>query len=246
MLTQEVQRTGDMLLELKGIVAHYGGVEAVKGVSLELEKGKLIGLVGPNGAGKTTILRTISGLKKPSSGQILLQGERIDGALPESIVAKGVSQVPEGRRVFPYMTVYENLRMGGYLQQNKKRFEENLCYVYELFPILKIKNRQMAGTLSGGEQQMLAIGRALMSNPRIVLMDEPTIGLAPYLVEALAEAIVGLRHKGISVILAEQNVKVALDVVTWCYVMELGVIVLQGPPQDLTHDERILKAYLGG
>ena len=234
------------LLKLENIIVHYGGIEAVKGVSMKLEEGDLIGLVGANGAGKSTILRTISGLEKPTSGQILLRGERIEGVAPENVVMKGISHVPEGRRVFPYMTVYENLRMGGYIQKDKAQFEDSLYEVYELFLGLKKKSRQAAGTLSGGEQQMLAIGRALMNNPKILLMDEPTIGLAPLMVEMLVEGIVKLRHRGLSIILVEQNVRVALDIVTWCHVMELGRIVLEGHTKDIIGDERIKEAYLGG
>jgi branched-chain amino acid transport system ATP-binding protein len=247
MLTPEVKWVGDMpLLKLENIIVHYGSIEAVKGVFIKLEEGDLIGLVGANGAGKSTILRTISGLEKPTSGQILLRGERIEGVPPENVVMKGISHVPEGRRVFPYMTVYENLRMGGYIQKDKAQFEDSLYEVYELFPGLKKKSRQAAGTLSGGEQQMLAIGRALMNNPKILLMDEPTIGLAPLMVEMLVEGIVKLRHRGLSIILVEQNVRVALDIVTWCHVMELGRIVLEGPTKDIIGDERIKEAYLGG
>jgi len=247
MLTPEVKWVVDMpLLKLENIIVHYGGIEAVKGVSMKLEEGDLIGLVGANGAGKSTILRTISGLEKPTSGQILLRGERIEGVAPENVVMKGISHVPEGRRVFPYMTVYENLRMGGYIQKDKAQFEDSLYEVYELFLGLKKKSRQAAGTLSGGEQQMLAIGRALMNNPKILLMDEPTIGLAPLMVEMLVEGIVKLRHRGLSIILVEQNVRVALDIVTWCHVMELGRIVLEGHTKDIIGDERIKEAYLGG
>lgn len=247
MLTPEVKWVGDMpLLKLENIIVHYGSIEAVKGVSIKLEEGDLIGLVGANGAGKSTLLRTISGLEKPTSGQILLRGEKIDGVPPENVAMKGISHVPEGRRVFPYMTVYENLRMGGYIQKDKAQFEDSLYEVYELFPELKKKGRQAAGTLSGGEQQMLAIGRALMNNPKILLMDEPTIGLAPLMVEILVEGIVKLRHRGLSIILVEQNVRVALDIVTWCHVMELGRIVLEGPTKDIIGDERIKEAYLGG
>lgn len=236
----------EKLLELKNIVVRYGSVEAVSDISLHLENGELVALVGANGAGKSTVLRTISGLNKPVSGQILLRGERIDAVPPHSIVAKGVGHVPEGKGVFPDMTVYENLRMGGYIQKRKRGFEQNLDEVYELFPELKKRNKQLAGTLSGGEQQMLAIGRALMSSPKILLMDEPTTGLAPYLVEMLAEGIVEMGQKGISIVLVEQNVKVALDLAKQCYVMELGKIVLSGPAKDIADDERVKEAYLGG
>jgi branched-chain amino acid transport system ATP-binding protein len=235
-----------LLLKLENIVVHYGSMEAVKGVSIKLKEGDLIGLVGANGAGKSTLLRTISGLEKPTSGEILLEGERIDGIPPANVVMKGISHVPEGKRLFPYMTVYENLRMGGYIQKDKEQFEDSLYEVYQLFPLLKKKGSHAAGTLSGGEQQMLAIGRALMNNPKILLMDEPTIGLAPLIVEMLIEGIVKLRLRGLSIILVEQNVRAALDIVTWCYVMELGRIVLEGCPVDIAADKLIKEAYLGG
>lgn len=247
MLTLEVKWVEAMLLlKLENIVVHYGSMEAVKGVSIKLKEGDLIGLVGANGAGKSTLLRTISGLEKPTSGEILLEGERIDGIPPANVVMKGISHVPEGKRLFPYMTVYENLRMGGYIQKDKEQFEDSLYEVYQLFPLLKKKGSHAAGTLSGGEQQMLAIGRALMNNPKILLMDEPTIGLAPLIVEMLIEGIVKLRLRGLSIILVEQNVRAALDIVTWCYVMELGRIVLEGCPVDIAADKLIKEAYLGG
>lgn len=233
------------LLKLENIVVRYGTVEAIKGISMELERGSLIAVVGANGAGKSTILRTISGLEKVTSGRILLDGERIDGASPTSIVARGISHVPEGRKLFPNMMVYENLKMGGYIEKDKARFEESLHKVYELFPVLKSRSRQLAGTLSGGEQQMLAIGRALMSNPRILLMDEPTTGLAPYLVTMLSESIAELSSKGLSIVLVEQNVRFALDLAYWCYVTELGRIALEGPADNIRNNEHVKEAYLG-
>ncbi len=235
-----------LLLKLKNIVVHYDSIEAVKGVSIKLKEGDLIGLVGANGAGKSTLLRAISGLEKPTSGEILLKGERIEGIPPQNVVMKGISHVPEGKRLFPYMTVYENLRMGGFIQKDKVKFKDSLYEVYELFPLLKSKCSQAAGTLSGGEQQMLAIGRALMNNPKVLLMDEPTIGLAPLIVELLVEGIVKLRRRGLSIILVEQNVRATLDVVTWCYVMELGRIVLEGHSKDVGADKLVKEAYLGG
>lgn len=235
-----------MLLKVENLRVHYGSLEAIKGISLELEEGSLVALLGANGAGKSTVLRTISGLIKPTSGQILLQEKRIDGVSPHVIVAYGVTHVPEGRKVFPDMTVYENLKMGGYVQKDKAQFEESLNGVYELFPILKERTKQLAGTLSGGEQQMLAIGRSLMSNPKVILMDEPSIGLSPIMIEALIEAIAELHRIGRSIILVEQNAKIALGLATWSYVIELGKIVLEGSPKDISADKHIEEAYLGG
>lgn len=235
-----------MLLKLDNVRVFYDSFEAVKGVSLELEEGSLISVLGANGAGKSTVLRTISGLTKPASGEILLQGKRIDGVPPHIIVAQGIAHVPESRRVFPDMTVYENLRMGGYVQKDKAQFEKDLNGVYELFPPLKERTKQAAGTLSGGEQQMLAIGRSLMSNPKVILMDEPSIGLSPIMVAALTEAIAELHRRGRSIILVEQNVKIALGLAEWGYVMELGRIVLEGSAKDIAGDKRIKESYLGG
>ncbi len=235
-----------MLLKVENLRVHYGSLEAIKGISLELEEGSLVALLGANGAGKSTVLRTISGLIKPTSGQILLQEKRIDGVSPHVIVAYGVTHVPEGRKVFPDMTVYENLKMGGYVQKDKAQFEESLNGVYELFPILKERTKQLAGTLSGGEQQMLAIGRSLMSNPKVILMDEPSVGLSPIMIAALIEAIAELHRIGRSIILVEQNAKIALGLATWGYVIELGKIVLEGSPKDISADKHIEEAYLGG
>ncbi|MCJ7792336.1 MAG: ABC transporter ATP-binding protein [Dehalococcoidia bacterium] len=235
-----------MLLELENIIVHYGSVAVINGVSITLEQGELVAIVGANGAGKSTLLRTISGLIKPTSGQILLRGKRVDGISPHDIVSKGIAHVPEGRKIFPYMTVYENLRMGGYILKGRGYFHENLENVYELFPVLKNRVKQAAGTLSGGEQQMLAIARALMNSPKILLMDEPTVGLSPSMVNLLTKGIVQLKQKGISIILVEQNVRVALDVSVRCYVMELGCIVLEGSPEELASDRRVQDAYLGG
>ena len=234
-----------MLLKVDNIRVFYDAVEAVRDVSLELEEGDLITLLGANGAGKSTVLKTISGLLKPASGQILFEGRRIDGVPPHLIVAMGVGHVPEGRRVFPFMTAYENLKMGGYIQKDRAEFEKALDTVYELFPRLKERAKQAAGTLSGGEQQMLAIGRSLMSNPKVLLMDEPSIGLAPIMGHAVAEAIAELHRRGRSIILVEQNAAVALRLARWGYVMETGRIVLQGSADTLASDKSVIEAYLG-
>jgi len=235
-----------MLLEVDNLRVCYDSFEAIKGISFALEEGDLITLLGANGAGKSTVLKTISGLVTPASGQILLEGERLNGFPPHIIAAKGIAHVPEGRRIFPYMTVYENLKMGGYTQRSKAQFNKDLGGVHELFPRLRERAKQQAGTLSGGEQQMLAIGRALMSNPKVILMDEPSIGLSPLMIEALSEAIMKLHRGGRSIILVEQNSKVALSLANRCYVMELGNVVLEGSARDIATDDRIKEAYLGG
>ncbi len=236
----------DNLLNVENIRVHYGSVEAIKEFSMDVEEGKLDALIGANGAGKSTVLKVVSGLIKPTSGQILFQGKRIDGCSPQSILAQGISHVPEGRRIFPYMTVYENLKMGAFIQNDKLQFKKDLDMVYSLFPELKEKSRQAGGTLSGGQQQMLAISRALMSNPKILLMDEPSIGLSPLLVKALAESIVELTEQGISILLVEQNVRMALEISEKIYVMETGRISLSGRAEDLINDQRIKESYLGG
>jgi branched-chain amino acid transport system ATP-binding protein len=236
-----------MLLEVKNLVVHYERIKALEDVSLELEEGGMIALVGANGAGKTTMLRTISGLKRPTSGEIWFAGKRIDEAAPKAIVADGIAHVPEGRRVFPYMTVYENLRMGAYTRKDKDRIAEDLERVYSYFPILKKRSKQKGGSLSGGEQQMLAIGRALMTRARLVLMDEPSLGLSPVMVQTISEVISNINQKeGVSILLVEQNTRMALKLTKHCYVLETGKVTLQGDSKDLSKDERVKKAYLGG
>jgi branched-chain amino acid transport system ATP-binding protein len=234
-----------MLLKVEDLVVRYGDVEAIKGISLELDEGGLVAVLGANGAGKSTLLRTISGLTKPTAGQILFQGNRIDGVLPHIIVARGVSHVAEGRRIFPDMLVWENLKMGGYNQTNRTQFEKDLNGVYELFPKLQDRRKQLAGTLSGGEQQMLAIGCSLMSNPKVILLDEPSLGLSPIMRSSLTETIARLHQSGRSIILVEQNVKVAFELATYSYVLKLGEIVLSGRPKDIVDDQYIKEAYLG-
>jgi branched-chain amino acid transport system ATP-binding protein len=234
-----------VLVKLENVKIRYGNVEAVSDVSFGLEDGDFVTLLGANGAGKSSILRALSGLIRPASGRILFDGRMINGVPPHIIVAQGMTHVPEGRRVFPLMTTYENLKMGGYVQRDNNEFNKNLRLVYNLFPRLEERARQAAGTLSGGEQQMLAIGRSMMSSPRVILMDEPSIGLAPLVVTELAESIVELNRRGISIILVEQNATMALGVSRWGYVMETGRIVLSGPSHLLANDKSVREIYLG-
>lgn len=236
-----------MLLEVKDIIVHYDRIEALKGVSIELEEDGMIALIGANGAGKTTMLRAISGLKRPTSGEIWFDGKRIDRASPQEIVARGIAHVPEGRRVFPYMTVYENLKMGAYTRKDKEGIIEDLEKVYSYFPILKERSRQKGGSLSGGEQQMLAIGRALMTRARLLLMDEPSLGLSPVMVRKISGVISDINQKEeVSILLVEQNTRVALMLTQQGYVLETGKVTLKGDSKDLIKDERVRKAYLGG
>lgn len=235
-----------MLLELEDIRVSYGAAEVVKGVSLKVEEGSIVCVIGANGAGKTTTLKAISGLERATSGEIRFRGERINRASPQSIVERGIVQVPERGRPFPDMSVYENLMMGAYLRKDKPELSRDLEMVYQFFPVLKDRNKQAAGSLSGGERQMLAIGRALMSKPTILLMDEPSLGLAPKLVATMGEIILGLNKRGISIVLVEQNAQMALSLADRGYVMETGRIILEGDAKDLASDKRVIKAYLGG
>ena len=234
-----------MLLELRNVRVSYGDVEVLKGVSINIEKGKVVCLLGANGAGKSTALRALSGLVPLNSGEIYFDGERIDGLAPHHIVRKGVIHVPEERRLFPEMGVIENLEMGAYLEKDQKKLKANIEEVLTIFPRLKSKLKQQAGTLSGGEQQMAAIGRALMSKPRLMVMDEPTLGLSPILCETVMDSIVQIRQRGTSLLLSEQNSELALDVSDEGYIMRLGEIVLHGTSKELVSDERVRKAYLG-
>ncbi len=234
-----------MLLEIRNIRVSYGSVEVLKGVSIEIEKGKVVCLLGANGAGKSTSLRALSGLVPLSSGEIHFDGRRIDGLPPHHIVRKGVIHVPEERRLFPEMGVLENLEMGAYLEKDQRKIKENIEEVLTIFPRLKEKLKQQAGTLSGGEQQMTAIGRALMSKPTLMVMDEPTLGLSPILCETVMDSIIKIKQRGTSLLLSEQNSELALDVSDEAYIMRLGEIVLHGTSRELTSDERVRKAYLG-
>ena len=235
-----------MLLNLDGVNTFYGNFQALRGVSLFIEKGEIVTLLGSNGAGKSTLLKTISGLLHARSGGITFEGQRIEHLHPNAIVSLGVSQCPEGRRLFPEMSVLKNLRLGAYVRrQDKKGIEKSLAEVLQLFPILSERSRQMAGTLSGGEQQMLAMGRALMSNPALLLLDEPSLGLAPLVVRALFQIIRDINQRQMTIFLVEQNASQALRVAHRGYVMETGRIVLTGPRETLLNDEKIKQAYLG-
>ena len=231
------------ILEIKDLVVSYGGIEAVKGIDLTVEQGKIVTLIGSNGAGKSTTLKTIAGLVKPKSGSITFQGEPLLGKSTDQIVSRGVTLVPEGRRVFPNLTVEENLRIGAYLR--KESIRDDLDRVYALFPRLKEREWQMAGTLSGGEQQMLAVGRALMAKPQLVMMDEPSLGLAPIVVRGIFDIIREINAQGITVLLIEQNANMALKIADQAYVMQTGVITLSGSGSALAANEEVRAAYLG-
>lgn len=231
------------ILTIKNLVVNYGGIEAVKGISLSVEKGKIVTLIGANGAGKSTTLRSIAGIVKPKQAEIVFEGENITGKSPDYIVSKGITLVPEGRRVFPNLTVLENLKIGAYLR--KDDLQADIDHVYELFPRLKERSWQLAGTLSGGEQQMLAVGRALMSRPKLIMMDEPSLGLAPLVVQGIFDIIKTVNQEGITVLLIEQNANMALRTADRGYVLETGNITLQGTGAELLANESVKEAYLG-
>ncbi|MCI6042980.1 ABC transporter ATP-binding protein [bacterium] len=233
------------MLEIKDLEVYYGVIQAIKGISFEVNKGEVIALIGANGAGKTTILHTITGLLSPKKGSVMYEGTDITKIPAHKIVSLGMAHVPEGRRVFADLSVYENLKMGAYTRKDKNEVEETLERVYERFPRLKERKNQMAGTLSGGEQQMLAMGRALMSKPKIILMDEPSMGLSPILVNEIFDIIQEVSKSGTTVLLVEQNAKKALSIADRAYVLETGKIVLEGKAEDLLNDDSIKKAYLG-
>jgi branched-chain amino acid transport system ATP-binding protein len=232
------------MLTLTDISVSYGMIAAIKGVSLEVRAGEIVALIGANGAGKSTTLMAISGVAAPSAGRLEYEGEDITGLPPYAIVGRGISQVPEGRRIFPRMTVRENLEMGAFLR-NGKRLDEDLDRVTRLFPVLEERSGQLGGTLSGGEQQMLAIGRALMSRPKLLLLDEPSLGLAPIIVSRIFRIIEEINRQGTTVLLVEQNASAALRLAARAYVLETGRIVMQGAASDLANDPGIRKAYLG-
>lgn len=234
------------MLAVKDIDVYYGAIHALKKLSVNVEQGTIVTLIGANGAGKSTTLKTISGITRPKSGSITFKNEDITRVLPENIVSLGISQVPEGRRIFAAMSVMENLEMGAFLRKNKAEIVADIEMVFTRFPRLKERRRQTAGTLSGGEQQMLAIGRALMARPTLMLMDEPSMGLAPLLVKEIFEIIKDINSQGTTILLVEQNAHMALSIADYAYVIETGEIVLQGSAKELMHSEEVKKAYLGG
>lgn len=233
------------MLEVKDLEVYYGVIQAIKGISFEVNKGEVIALIGANGAGKTTTLHTITGLLSPKNGHVIFEGKDITKVPAHKIVSMGMAHVPEGRRVFAELSVYENLKMGAYTRKDKNEIEESLANVYKRFPRLEERKNQMAGTLSGGEQQMLAMGRALMSKPKIILMDEPSMGLSPILVNEIFDIIRAVSESGTTVLLVEQNAKKALAIADRAYVLETGKIVIEGNAKDLLEDDSIKKAYLG-
>jgi branched-chain amino acid transport system ATP-binding protein len=235
------------ILKFKDVELYYDNVYALKGVSLDVMEGETVALIGANGAGKSSILRAITGIKKITSGSIYFKGERLDGRLAPDIVRSGIAMVPEGRRVFPFMSIKDNLLMGAFTRSDKVGIAQTLDSVLERFPRLKERYSQAAGTLSGGEQQMLVIGRALMAKPRLLLLDEPSLGIAPKLVQDIARSIVEInRDEGVSVILVEQNSRMALSISHRAYAMTTGSVVISGNSKELLHDDRIKAAYLGG
>lgn len=243
----EISRTENLscILRVKNLFVSYGGINALRGVNVDVAQGQIVSLIGANGAGKSTLLRTISGLVKAQSGSIEFQGEEISGAAIDSICKKGIALVPEGRRVFTDLTVAENLKIGAYLRRDKAQIQKDTDWVYELFPRLKERSWQYAGTLSGGEQQMLAVGRALMSRPRLIMMDEPSLGLAPLIVQQIFAIIQEIKKRGVTILLIEQNANMALKIADNAYVLETGEITLQGSGEELLQNEKVREAYLG-
>ena len=231
------------ILEIRNLVVSYGGIEAVKGIDMDIEQGKIVTLIGANGAGKSTTMKTIAGLVKPKQASITFDGKNIVGLPPDQIVAMGITMVPEGRRVFPNLTVKENLRIGGYLR--KDNLSKDLDYVYSLFPRLKEREWQLAGTLSGGEQQMLAVGRAMMMRPKLMMMDEPSLGLAPLVIRDIFKIIQTLHDEGITILLVEQNANAALRIADSAYVLETGSITMHGTGRELLDNPQVKEAYLG-
>lgn len=233
------------MLKVENLHTHYGQIEALKGISLEVNEGEIVTLIGANGAGKSTTLKTISGQLAPTTGSVTLNGEVVSGLAAHKVTAKGIIQVPEGRRIFPRMTVAENLEMGAFLRKDPEGVKEDTEQVFSLFPRLKERIGQKGGTLSGGEQQMLAMGRAIMARPKILMLDEPSMGLAPVVVETIFSIIEKLNKEGITILLVEQNAAMALQVADRGYVLEVGSIALEGAGKDLLHNEQVRKTYLG-
>ena len=233
------------MLKIENLHVHYGGIHALRGVDMHIEEGKIISLIGANGAGKSTTLRSIMGLVPKSDGKVIYKGEDITDSPTIKIVKGGISLTPEGRRVFPDLTVKENLLLGAYLRKDKAEIQKDLSWVYELFPRLQEREWQIAATLSGGEQQMLAVGRSLMSRPQLLMMDEPSLGLAPIIVKDIFNIIRQINDTGVSVLLIEQNAKAALEISDYAYVLETGTVVLEGPGKELITNDEVKKAYLG-
>ena len=234
------------MLEVKNLDVHYGVIQGVRNVSFEVNQGEVVSLIGANGAGKTSILRTISGLVRPSNGTITFEGQEIQKTPAQKIVASGLSQVPEGRHVFPGLSVLENLEMGAFLRKNREENAQNLKHVFQSFPRLEERKTQDAATLSGGEQQMLAMGRALMSQPKLLLLDEPSMGLAPIFIQEIFEIIKDIQKQGTTVLLIEQNANIALSIADRGYVLETGKVILSGTGKELLASDEVRKAYLGG
>jgi len=235
-----------MLLNVEDLNVSYGAIHALKGVTFHLDEGEIVALIGANGAGKSTTLNTISGIIRPDSGEIQYDGEDITHISPAQIVQKGIVQVPEGRKIFARMSVHENLEIGAYSLEDKKQIQAHMARVFEVFPRLKERQRQLGGTLSGGEQQMLATGRGLMADPRVLLLDEPSMGLAPILVEQIFEVIQDINHQGVSILLVEQNAQMALSIANRAYVLETGTVALSGDSVTLMQNPMVKEAYLGG
>jgi branched-chain amino acid transport system ATP-binding protein len=233
------------MINVNGLVVSYGGIEALKGVSIKVDRGEIVTLVGANGAGKSTLLRSIVGLVKPKKGTIAYEGKNILGEKSQNIVTSGITLVPEGRRVFPNLTVLENIKLGAYARKDSKEIQKDIEWVYKLFPRLKERSWQLAGTLSGGEQQMLAVGRALLSRPKLLMMDEPSLGLAPLIVKDIFNIIKQIREQGVTILLIEQNANVALKIADRGYVLETGRITIEGTGKALLENDDIKKAYLG-
>ncbi len=236
------------MLRLQSVITHYGKICALKGISLHVDRGEIVAIIGPNGAGKTTTLNTISGILTPSAGKIIFDDVEITGLSVDTIVKKGLVQIPEGRQIFANMSVVENLHLGSYrrpVEAKRNEIESDLIRIYEMFPILKEREQQLAGTLSGGEQQMLAIGRALMAKPKLLLLDEPSMGLAPLVVKQIFKAIGELAKDGVTILIVEQNAKAALGIAKRAYVFETGRVVMEGPAIELAQNPEIQRAYLG-
>ena len=233
------------MLKVRDLVVAYGGIEALKGISIDVPDGKIVTLIGANGAGKSTLLRTVMGLVKPKGGTVEYNGEALNGMNSQQIVTRGITLVPEGRRVFPNLTVLENLRIGAYLRKDEDGIAEDIRKIYDIFPRLEERHWQMAGTLSGGEQQMLALGRALMSRPKLIMMDEPSLGLAPLVIKDIFNIIRRINESGTTVLLVEQNANMALKVAHHAYVLETGSIKMEGSGKELLENEEIKEAYLG-